>query len=193
MLEDAGHFPEGTPTGDFLRLVEMLTRTSDGSACGVDAVDEVFGALTMNAGVLRSYDDGSCTISLDVRYPTSTDEGRLLAAFEGLAARFGCAYEHGNTMVPFYMDPSLPEIRTLLDVAKEYRGTDEEPLVIGGGTYARHFPRACSFGPHDPRIKDPDWVGTEHGPDEGVSEEALRRALQIYIVSIARLMELDLG
>ena len=94
---------------------------------------------------------------------------------------------------PFYMDPSLPEIRTLLDTYNEYMGTDKEAYVIGGGTYARHFPRACAFGPHDPSVKDPDWVGIEHGPDEGVSEEVLRRALKVYIVSIARLMELDLG
>jgi succinyl-diaminopimelate desuccinylase len=42
-------------------------------------------------------------------------------------------------------------------------------------------------------VTDPDWVGIEHGPDEGVSEEVLRRALKIYIMSIARLMELDLA
>ena len=35
-------------------------------------------------------------------------------------------------------------------------------------------------------------MGIEHGPDEAVSEESLRRALKIYIVSIARLMELEL-
>jgi succinyl-diaminopimelate desuccinylase len=42
-------------------------------------------------------------------------------------------------------------------------------------------------------VVDPEWVGIEHGPDEGVSEEVLRRALKIYIVSIGRLMELDLA
>ncbi len=31
----------------------------------------------------------------------------------------------------------------------------------------------------------------EHGPDEGISEEWLKRALKIYIVSIARLMQLE--
>ena len=65
--------------------------------------------------------------------------------------------------------------------------------MIGGGTYARKFPRACAFGPHDPSVVDPAWVGIEHGPDEGVSEEVLRRGLKVYIVSIARLMELDLA
>ncbi|MBF0975662.1 MAG: peptidase M20, partial [Atopobium sp.] len=56
------------------------------------------------------------------------------------------------------------------------------------------FKRAVAFGPYDSKAaKDlPEWVGMEHGPDEGISEEWLKRALKIYIVSIARLMQLDL-
>lgn len=193
LADDGAHLPANPAQLSFLRLVETLTRTSDGSALGIDSTDEVFGALTLNAGVVRTLEDGGCTITVDVRYPTSIAIDDIIAAFERLGAQYGCAFEAGMAQEPFYMDPSLPEIRTLLEVCNEYRGTDEQPLVIGGGTYARHFPRACAFGPHDPRIADPDWVGIEHGPDEGVSEEALRRALKIYIVSIARLMELDLG
>ena len=64
--------------------------------------------------------------------------------------------------------------------------------MIGGGTYARHFARAVAFGPGGDYESRPEWVGMEHGPDEGVSEESLRQALKIYIVSIARLMELEL-
>ena len=189
---------EGGPAGSsaqtlaFLRLVEQLTRTSDGSALGIDSSDEVFGALTLNAGVIRTLDDGSCTITVDVRYPSSITSDEVFAAFETLADTHGCSFERGMAQVPFYMDPSLPAIQTLLGTYNEYMGTNEEAFVIGGGTYARHFPRACAFGPHDPSVVDPEWVGIEHGPDEGVSEECLRRALKIYIVSIARLMELDL-
>ena len=38
----------------------------------------------------------------------------------------------------------------------------------------------------------PDWVGSEHSADEGFSEEQFKRALEIYIVSLSRLMELEL-
>ena len=31
-----------------------------------------------------------------------------------------------------------------------------------------------------------------HGADEGVSEESLKRAMRVYILTIARLMALDL-
>jgi len=193
MLERDPDQAFGAQTAQFLRLVELLTRTSDGSALGIDAQDEVFGALTLNAGVARTLDDGRTTITVDVRYPRSITSAEVIAAFERAAAEHGCVFEAGMANDPFYMDPSLPAIQALLDTYREYVDPDAEPFVIGGGTYARHFPRACAFGPHDPRIKDPEWVGIEHGPDEGVSEECLKTALKIYIVSIARLMQLDLA
>ena len=181
------------PARRFLELVEQLTRTSDGSAIGIDCADDVFGPLTLNAGVIRTADDGSLTITVDVRYPRSTDSETLFSRFEELAAAAGSSFERKEHKVPFYMDPELPEIRVLLDTYNEYAGTDKQAEVIGGGTYARNFPRACAFGPNDPDEVRPDWAGIEHGPDEAISEKTLKQALKIYIVSIARLMELDLG
>ncbi len=113
---------------------------------------------------------------------------------EDLGKTYGCTYRVVADDVPFYIDPKSPEIATLLDTYHEYTGHEGKAFVIGGGTYARHFKHAVAFGPVESAEADqiPAWVGAEHGPDEGVSEEWLRRALKIYIVSIARLMELDL-
>ena len=80
----------------------------------------------------------------------------------------------------------------LVKTYNEFTGHDDKPFTIGGGTYARHFKNACAFGPHDSRMETPEWVGIEHGPDEGILEDQLKLALKIYIVSIARLMNLDL-
>lgn len=191
--DGSGELAGEQDTVSFLKMVEKLTRTSDGSALGIASRDEVFGPLTLNAGVVRTLPDGTCTITVDVRYPRSIALEDIVATFQRLADEHGCTFESGHSNPPFYMDPSLPEIRALLDTYNEFMGTDREPLVIGGGTYARHFPRACAFGPNDPKVDYPDWVGPEHGPDEGVSEKDLRRALKVYIMSIARLMELELG
>ena len=90
------------------------------------------------------------------------------------------------------MATDSPEIQALLATYGEYTGQEAEAFTIGGGTYARHFARACAFGPNDPGEERPAWAGTEHGPDEAISEKSLRQALKIYIVAIARLMELDL-
>jgi succinyl-diaminopimelate desuccinylase len=192
LLLDLGVTADDEGLDSFVRMVNVIANTSDGAPLGIASSDKVFGALTMNAGVIRTQSDGTMTITMDVRYPTSIAIEDVVAAFEDLAEKHGCTFESGMAHPPFYMDPSLPAIQALLETYREYVDPAAEPFVIGGGTYARHFPRACAFGPHDPSIKDPEWVGIEHGPDEGVSEECLKRALKIYIVSIARLMELDL-
>ena len=130
--------------------------------------------------------------TIDARYPTSTSGSRITVELRRFATRFNANFEEGRDVEPFYIDPSSPEITTLLETYAEYTGREGKAFTIGGGTYARHFRRACAFGPHEPYAKEPSWVGIEHGPDEAVSEESLRRALKIYIVSIARLMELEL-
>ena len=143
------------------------------------------------AGVVRTV-DGRFTQTVDSRFPTSTTAEKITARLTELAATHGCTYEAGRGEKPFYISPESPEIHALLDTYAEYTGREGKAFTIGGGTYARHFARACAFGPQDPADELPEWVGGEHGPDEGVSEEAMRRALKIYIVSIARLMELEL-
>lgn len=175
----------------YLTLMEKICSVSDGSGAGVACTDARYGALTAIGGTIKCA-DGRLEQTIDIRYPdTVTGEGLAdtLAAF----ASAHCAeFRVLHDAKPFYIEPSSPEIRALLDTYDEYTGGHAEPIVIGGGTYARHFARACAFGPNEPGLELPDWVGYEHGPDEGISEELMRRALKIYIVSIARLMELEL-
>ena len=63
---------------------------------------------------------------------------------------------------------------------------------MGGGTYARNFKSAVSFGPEDNSLLLPAWAGTMHGPNEAASEELLRDALKMYILSILRLQNVEL-
>ncbi|MBM6775104.1 Sapep family Mn(2+)-dependent dipeptidase [Olsenella profusa] len=175
----------------FLELLARLTEDTDGTATGIAASDDKFGALTCIAGTVRTV-DGRFVQTVDSRFPTTTSAEAITERLSSVAAEYGCAFEQTSGEEPFYISPDSPEIRVLLSTYEEYAGRPAKAFTIGGGTYARHFKRACAFGPHDPSEKTPDWVGMEHGPDEAVSEESLRRALKIYIVSIARLMELDL-
>ena len=175
----------------FLELLVTLTEDAYGRAAGVAAEDNKFGALTCVAGVIRTV-DGRFTQTVDSRYPTTTTDEAITARLSELACAHGCSYEQTSSDAPFYISPESPEIEALLKTYSEYSGQEAQAFTIGGGTYARHFKRACAFGPHDPAEQMPKWAGMEHGPDEAISEESLRRALKIYIVSIARLMELEL-
>ena len=88
------------------------------------------------------------------------------------------------------MQKLLP--RTLINTYNEVTGKQAKPFTMGGGTYARHFARAASFGPNDPDWEYPEWVHGEHSADEGVSEELMKQSLGIYILALTRLMKLDL-
>lgn len=186
-LLDAGACGEDERT--FLELERTLTASTDGSSCGIAASDDKFGSLTCIQGTIRTH-EGRFVQTIDSRYPTSITGDDITGTMSKLAERAGCTYRVLADEPPFYIEPTSPEIQTLLATYDEYTGREGTPIVIGGGTYARHFTRACAFGPSDPEEQAPAWVGMEHGPDEGVSEQSLKTALKIYIVSIARLMRL---
>ncbi|MFZ2755357.1 MAG: Sapep family Mn(2+)-dependent dipeptidase [Atopobiaceae bacterium] len=187
---------DGTVVSDaertFLLLEHAILSSTDGSTLGIATADEKFGPLTCIGGTIRS-EAGRFEQTIDSRYPTSTTGDELAARLTGLAGRYGAAFEVADDSVPFYVDPTSPEIETLVATYNEYAGRDSRPFTIGGGTYARHFANAASFGPNDESEPKPAWVGGEHGADEGIGEECLRRALRIYICAIARLMRLDLA
>jgi len=175
----------------FLELERRVFASTDGSSLGIAAADDLFDPLTCIGGTVRTR-DGRFIQTIDSRYPTSITGERIRSTLEELVGRHGASIHVDSHDVPFYIDPSSPEIRTLVSSYAEYTGSDAQPFTIGGGTYARHFANAASFGPGDASVVDPSWVGTEHGADEGISEEQMRRALKIYILAISRLMQLDL-
>ena len=173
----------------FIELQALLTEDTDGTSTGIAAHDEKFGPLTCVEGTVRTV-DGHFVQTIDSRYPTTTTGEAITTRMSEIAAAHGCAFRALEDKVPFYIDPECDQIRCLLDTYGEYTGKKAEAFCIGGGTYARKFKHAAAFGPHEENPDEPAWVGMEHGPDEGVSEADLKRALKIYIVSIARLMEL---
>ena len=78
------------------------------------------------------------------------------------------------------MDPQSHEIQALLRAYNDATGENAVPFTMGGGTYARMFSNAASFGPEKPWVPVPNWVGSMHGPNEGISEKNLQEALRIY-------------
>lgn len=179
----------------FLEFERALHADSEGVALGIAATDDVFDPLTCIGGTIRSPHEDGCmqfVQTIDVRYPKSVSGDEVLAGITEVAKHFGCAVTLDSDADAFFMEPDTKEINTLLSTYNQMTGRNEKAITIGGGTYARHFSRAAAFGPEDTSLKNPSWVGIEHGHDEGVFEDSLKQALAIYIVSIARLMQLEL-
>ena len=122
---------------------------------------------------------------------TTTPE-ELTSTLAALASEVGADFEATRMVEPFLIDPESGYVQALLSAYNEATGEHAKPFTQGGGTYARKFSCAASFGPEMPWIEMPEWAGGMHGPDETVPEELLKTAFKIYALTIQKLMELDL-
>ncbi|KXB62366.1 Sapep family Mn(2+)-dependent dipeptidase [Olsenella sp. DNF00959] len=175
---------------EFLELERLVFGSTDGSTLNIAATDDLFDPLTCIGGTIRTK-DGVFEQTIDSRYPKSITSDKITAEVGALCEAHHCSLTVDLDMVPFYTDPAAEGIQTLVRTYNEYTGRNDQPYTIGGGTYARHFKAGGAFGPNDPHFPMPYWVGAEHSADEGFEEAQFKRALEIYIVSIARLMELE--
>ncbi len=174
----------------FLELLAKIFASTDGSTLGIAATDDLFDPLTCIGGTIALV-DGHLEQTIDSRYPKSITGTEIAERLSALAEDYGATFVLGSDSVPFYIDPQNPAVAALVDAYNEFTGKQAKPFTIGGGTYARHFKNAASFGPEEPGDPAPAWVGPMHGADEGVSEELMKRSLKIYIYALARLMELE--
>ena len=188
-LLENGLFSEGEKS--FLEMEKLVFGSTDGSTLDIAATDDLFDPLTCIGGTIRTV-DGVFEQTIDSRYPTSITGDEITRRVGALCESHGCTLTVDLDMVPFSTDPNSDGIQALVRTYNEYTGRNDKPFTIGGGTYARHFKAGGAFGPNDPNFPMPDWIGAEHSADEGFSEEQFKRALEIYIVSVARLAELEL-
>ena len=175
----------------YFEVVRKLMAATDGSGLGLACVDEHFGALTAVGGRMRM--DGDRFVqTVDVRYPTTTTAAYLTARLSELVAPAGGSCVQTRDDAPFLMDEQGPFVQALLSAYNEATGENAKPFTMGGGTYAREFSNAASFGPEKPWVAKPDWAGGMHGPDEAASEDSLKEAFRVYVLTIAKLMQLEL-
>ena len=172
----------------WLEFQQLMHGAWDGSLLGVDATDDIFDPLTIVSGVMYVR-DGMFVQTVDSRYPKSTTPDALCVQLQKVCAQHGLEFEEVRRGKYLYVDPQSPEIMTLLKSYEEWTGEHKQPVTLGGGTYAKHFPYAVAFGPEeDPDPHAPEWVGTIHGPQEAIPEASLKRALAIYITALAQLL-----
>ncbi len=175
----------------FFEFDQKLLNHTDGAGVGIKSADEYFGPLTVIGGTIEIKDNRFAQ-TMDSRFPTSITAAEITENLRQLTDAIGATFENTLLMEPFLVKPDTPEIQALLNAYNEATGEDAKPFTMGGGTYAREFKSGASFGPEKPWVKDPDWVGMMHGPDEGVSEELLKQSFKIYALTLDKLMQLDL-
>lgn len=173
----------------FLKLISLLHHDYTGKLLGVDADDGHFEPLTIVGGMI-GIENGRMWQSLDSRYPTNTDGSKIAAGIKEKAGDCAEVIITHDTE-PFYMSLDNPAVQTCIKAYNDVTGEDAKPFTMGGGTYARDFPNAVSFGPEHPERPQPDWAGPIHGIDEAANKNYLFEALKIYILTLIELQKIE--
>ncbi|MBQ9721688.1 MAG: M20/M25/M40 family metallo-hydrolase, partial [Oscillospiraceae bacterium] len=173
----------------FLRLLSRLHGAPDGSALGVAADDGLFQPLTIIGSVV-GIEDGRLFQVFDCRYPGTMSGDRLASLLKQQAGDLAEIAIDADKP-PFYMPLDNPAVQVCIGAYNDITGEQARPYTIGGGTYAREFPNAVSFGPEHPERPQPAFAGPIHGVDEAASKAFFLEALQVYILALLRLEELD--
>jgi predicted dipeptidase len=160
-----------------------------GEKLGLSYEHEMMGRLLVTPTLLR-IDAGDAKLSVNMRRPAGKTSAEFTA---GLATALALIKKNINPAIkeavpPFVGDPALantegPLVPALLEAYRRETGDREaQPISIRGGTYARLFQGAVSFGPSLPGRP---YRG--HSPDEYVELEALRvlnRALLDVVLAL---------
>ena len=173
----------------YLEALRKLHASTAGTGLGIDCADGPFGPLTIIGGKM-SMVDGRMVQTMDSRYPTCTD-GDKLAAQVTAALGSGAQLQDVDAAEPFYIEADSPAIQACISTYNEVTGEDAKPFTMGGGTYARHFPYAVSFGPEHVDLPLPEFGGPMHGANEAAPIDKLLEAVKIYILALLRLEEID--
>jgi len=184
----AGACPEGPG-----RLLHVLAGRFDGDhwgeKLGVAYSDPVMGKLLAIPTVLKS-EPGKATLGVNMRRPAGMDNAafteKLKAALAGLDRDFGPLEEDESQR--FLGEPHVADIQgdlvpTLLSIYGELTGEkDPKPITVRGGTYARLFQGAVSFGP-----ELPGKTYRGHAPDEAIDLSTLDLLTRAAVEAVLRL------
>jgi succinyl-diaminopimelate desuccinylase len=158
----------------------IASQGTSGCELGMDCSDDISGNLTSNLG-LAELKNGVYTFYFNVRYPVSANIDELASGCKQyLPDKW--TVEVVESLLPLFVPPDSPVVRTLLKVYREVTGDVTEPLTIGGATYARAIPNAVAFG-----ALYPGQAELAHQKNEHWSVKDYYRTVQIYAQAMMEL------
>lgn len=140
------------------------------------------GILTSNVAIL-DYKDNKLIIKINLRIPVNTKLEDIKSKYESLKNNFeNLEITSFGIQEPLYVEKDNYLVKTLVDIFNKKTNMKEEPIAIGGGTYARAFKNCISYGATMPGDKD-----MCHQVDEFIEIDKLILSSKIYAESIYEL------
>lgn len=162
-----------------------------GESLGINVSSGEFEDLTCIAGKLE-LDGRKAVLNINIRYPYGENGGMLAAVIKARCIENGFTTANMEDSESCCVPKDSDFVKALMSAFTEVTGMDDQPFVMGGGTYARHLPNAVAFGqvlPGDKRKKPdlPEGHGDIHKPDEALNLGEFIDALEIYAKAVKNL------
>ena len=170
---------------DFVRFYNThIGSGCDGSGVGLK-FEDAYGDLTFCNGIVKT-EDGVISCTIDIRVPVTLKEEQIRKMCEDRLEDENGRIEIEHIGEPLFFPRESPLVSALYKAYTDVTGdTENEPMVIGGGTYAKSLKNIIAFGPEklgiDYRI---------HGADEYILVSGMEEAVLIYIEAIKNLLEI---
>lgn len=172
-----------SPLAEFYRNYIGFDYYGNKMGCGFEDVQS--GKLTLNAGTIRTAGN-TIILTIDIRNPVTYKCADVEKVLIEACGNYGILCRCTESMNPIYMDKNGEVVQALIKEYRSVTGDTSEPIVIGGGTYARAMPGIVAFGP-----MKPDRESTEHQKDEYILIQDLLDAKEIYRRTIEKLANMD--
>ncbi len=174
-------------TNDFLRFYnEHIGYDLHGERAGCAFEDSQSGKLIFNVGMI-ALDKKTAQLTVNIRYPVTMDEDTVYGGLMTVLGRFDLGIVKNQHQEPIYMPADSPLITKLMDIYRKHTGDEScEPVVIGGGTYARAMDNIVAFG-----AKFPEREELAHQKNEKLPIDDLVKMAQIYAEAIYELSEME--
>ena len=138
----------------------------------------------MNNGIVKT-EDGVITCTLDIRTPVTFSEEQLRAACRGKLEDEGGCIEILHVGKPLFYPRDSRLVQDLYQAYVQVTGdTETQPMVIGGGTYAKAVPGIIAFG-----CAFPGRDNHIHDANESLSIPELQQQVAIYAQAILNMLQ----
>ena len=176
-LEEAGF------EDDFVKFYNSHIGTDcDGSGVGLKFADE-YGDLTFCNGIVKTQ-DGVISCTIDIRVPVTLKADQVREMCQGRLEDENGRIEIGTIGNPLFFPRESPLVNALYKAYVYVTGdTENKPMVIGGGTYAKSLKNIIAFGP--------EKLGIDyhiHGADEFILVSGMEEAVLVYMEAIKNLL-----
>ena len=159
-----------------------LGTSCDGAGIGLKFAD-AYGDLTFCNGIVKT-EDGVISCTIDIRVPVTLKEEELRSMCEGKLEDENGRIEIRSVGESLFFPADSPLVTALYKAYVDVTGdTENKPMVIGGGTYAKSLKNIIAFGPEMPGI---DY--RIHSADEYILVSGMEESVLIYMEAIKNLL-----